>query len=66
MPKLLEVFLARPTGRRPQGRPMARWRDCISKLVWECIGIPQNELENVAGEREVWVSLLGHRDPNPD
>jgi len=25
----------------------------------ERLGIPQNELESVAGEREVWVSLLG-------
>jgi len=27
--------------------------------------IPQNELENVAGEREVWVSLLGLLPPRP-
>jgi len=25
----------------------------------ERLGSPQNELENVAGEREIWVSLLG-------
>jgi len=24
----------------------------------EHLGIPQNELENVAGEREAWVGLL--------
>jgi len=27
-------------------------------MAWERLGIPQNELENVAGEREVWVRLL--------
>ena len=48
----LEVFRARPTGRRPQGRPRTRWRDDISLLAWECLGIPQEELESVAGEKE--------------
>jgi len=37
--------------KRHRGRPMTRWP--------ERLRIPQNELENVAGEREVWVSLLG-------
>jgi len=30
-----------------------------------CRRLPQNELENVAGEREVWVSLLGLLPPRP-
>ena len=25
-----EVFRARPTGRRPRGRPRTRWIDCLS------------------------------------
>ncbi len=29
-----------PTGRRPWGRPRTCWRDYISHLVWECLGIP--------------------------
>jgi len=62
----LEVFQARPTGKRPRGRPRIRWRDYISRLAWECLGIPQNELENVAGEREVWVSLLCLLPPRSD
>ena len=28
-----EVFLARPTGRRPRGRPRTRWRDYICSLA---------------------------------
>ena len=44
----LEVFQARPTGRRPRGRPRTRWRDYISLLAWERLGIPQEELESVA------------------
>ncbi|PWA16014.1 hypothetical protein CCH79_00019358 [Gambusia affinis] len=47
-----EVFWARPTGRRPRGRPRTRWRDYVSRLAWERLGIPPEELEEVAGERE--------------
>jgi len=46
----LEVFQARPTGRRPRGRPRTRWRDYISLLAWERLGIPQEELECGWGE----------------
>ncbi|XP_061735811.1 si:dkey-100n23.5 isoform X4 [Nerophis ophidion] len=53
-----EVFRARPTGRRPRGRPRTRWEDYVSRLAWERLGIPREELDKVAGEREVWVSLL--------
>ncbi|KAK0151566.1 putative uncharacterized transposon-derived protein F52C9.6 [Merluccius polli] len=61
-----EVFRARPTGRRPQGRPRTRWRDYVSRLAWERLGIPQEELAEVAGEREVWASLLRLLPPRPD
>uniref|UniRef100_A0A8C4TBM5 Zgc:136493 n=1 Tax=Erpetoichthys calabaricus TaxID=27687 RepID=A0A8C4TBM5_ERPCA len=30
-----EVFRARPTRRRPRGRPRTRWRDYVSRLTWE-------------------------------
>jgi len=48
----LEAFKARPTGRRPWGRP----RTLEGIYLWAGLGTPQdpqNELENVAGEREV-------------
>ena len=61
-----EVFLARPTGRRPRGRPRTRWRGYISSLSRERLGIPQSELAGVAGEREVWGSLLKMLPPRPD
>ncbi|KAK0149377.1 hypothetical protein N1851_009898 [Merluccius polli] len=57
---------ARPTGRRPRGRPRTRWRDYVSRLAWERLGIPQEELAEVAGEREVWASLLRLLPPRPD
>lgn len=34
------------------------WRDYISYLVWECPGIPQEDLESVARERDVWNTLV--------
>ncbi|TWW59416.1 hypothetical protein D4764_06G0009460 [Takifugu flavidus] len=30
-----EVFRAYPSSRRPPGRPRTRWRDYVSRLVWE-------------------------------
>ncbi|XP_061625696.1 probable ATP-dependent RNA helicase DDX17 isoform X2 [Phyllopteryx taeniolatus] len=59
-----EVFRARPS--RPRGRPMTRWRDYILRLAWERLGIPPEELDVVAGEREVWASLLKLLPPRPD
>ncbi|TWW71602.1 hypothetical protein D4764_16G0000990, partial [Takifugu flavidus] len=44
-----EVFRACPSGRRPPGRPRTRWRDYVSRLAWERLGIPPDELEEVAG-----------------
>ena len=61
-----EVFRARPTGRRPRWRPRTRWRDYVSRLAWEHLGIPLEELDEVAGERKVWASLLRLLPPWPD
>ncbi|KAK3512562.1 hypothetical protein QTP70_017239, partial [Hemibagrus guttatus] len=47
-----EVFRAFPTGKRPRGRPRTRWRDYVFRLAWERLGVPPEELEEVARERE--------------
>ncbi|KAK3524866.1 hypothetical protein QTP86_010089 [Hemibagrus guttatus] len=60
-----EVFWACPTGKRPQGRPRTRWRDYVSRLTWERLGIPPEELEEVSRERGVWASLLRLLPPRP-
>jgi len=57
-----EEFRARPTGRRPRGRPRTCWRDYVSRLA---SGSPPEELEEVAGDRDVWVSLLLPPRPDP-
>jgi len=42
-----------------------RWRDYISLLAWERLGIPQEELEIVAGEKEAWEAPLRRLPPRP-
>ncbi|TWW66958.1 hypothetical protein D4764_20G0009900, partial [Takifugu flavidus] len=49
-PLLLHV--ERSQMRRPTGRPRTRWRDYVSRLAWECLGIPPDELEEVRRELE--------------
>ncbi|KAK0155726.1 Retrovirus-related Pol polyprotein from type-1 retrotransposable element R2 [Merluccius polli] len=49
-----------------RGRPRTRWGDYVSRLAWERLRIPQEELDEVAGEREVWASLLRLLPPRPD
>ena len=62
-----EVFQARPVGRGgPRGRPRTRWRDYISALAGEWLGIPPSEMVNVAREGEVWGPLLEQLPPRPD
>ncbi|KAI3361979.1 hypothetical protein L3Q82_012326, partial [Scortum barcoo] len=47
-----EVFQARvPPGGGPRGRPRTRWRDYVSRLAWERLGIPPEELEEVSGKQ---------------
>ncbi|KAK3544200.1 hypothetical protein QTP86_008347 [Hemibagrus guttatus] len=43
-----------PTGKRPRGRPRTRWRDYVFRLAWERLGVPPEELEEVARERELY------------
>ena len=62
-----EVFRARSTRRKPQGRPRTRWRDYVSRLAWECLGIPWEELEWL-GRGKSGLPCLGccPRNPIPD
>jgi len=41
-------------------------RDPGERLAWERVGVPPEELEEVAGDRDVWVSLLKLLPPRPD
>ena len=38
----------------------------ISRLAWENLGVPQEMLVEVAGERNTWISLLKLLLPQPD
>ena len=61
-----EVLEARPTGRRPRGRPRTRWRDYMDSLALDRLGILQEEVDDVARERETWSSLVEMLPPRPD
>ena len=61
-----EVFRTSPIGRRPRGRPRTRWRDYVSQLALERLGIPPDGLEEVCVDREVWASLLRMLPPRPE
>ncbi|KAK3565397.1 hypothetical protein QTP86_007934 [Hemibagrus guttatus] len=56
-----EVFRACPTGKRPRGRPRTRWRNHVFRLAWERLGVPPEELEEVARERELRDTILPYK-----
>ncbi|KAK3564250.1 hypothetical protein QTP86_011970 [Hemibagrus guttatus] len=60
-----EVFRACPTGKRPRGRPRTRWRDYVFRLAWENLGVPPEELEEVARKREERKCLFSHAARKP-
>lgn len=41
------------------------WRDYVSPLIWECLEVPPEELEEVARGMGVWPSLLKFLPPDP-
>ncbi|KAI3377236.1 hypothetical protein L3Q82_009147 [Scortum barcoo] len=60
----------------PGRRPRTRWRDYVSQLAWERLGVPPEELEEVSGsgfpvfgESNIWKgnddALLNHPAHNP-
>lgn len=61
-----EVIQARTFRKRTLGRPRTIWRDYVSTLAWECLGIPQSESKDVARERDVWDPLLELLLPRTD
>lgn len=48
----VELHQAHPIGWSPWGS------DYTSELAWECCGIPQEDLDSVAWDREVWTDFL--------
>ncbi len=63
-----KVFQARPTGRRPRGRPRTRWRDYVSRLAWERLGVPLKSWRKWLGRGKSGHLCLDccPRDPAPD
>lgn len=44
-------------------RPRTLWRDNKSHVAWKRLGILQDELENVAGKRDVWTCFYCNLNP---
>lgn len=47
---LLEISLFR-------GRPRTHWRDYVSGLAWECVRVPQEELDKVVRQESGLLCL---------
>jgi len=61
---LLELFWGTSSHlQRDCGRPRICWRYYISLLAWECLRVPLEELDSVAGERDASISLLDLLSP---
>lgn len=53
------MFQTCPIRSGPQGGPRTCWRDYNSYMLWECLDVPMDKLEEVAEVyREVWVALM--------
>ncbi|TWW57306.1 hypothetical protein D4764_07G0000250 [Takifugu flavidus] len=61
----VEPLLLHTRGVSWGGQPRTRCRDYISRLAWQWLGVPPEELMEVARERAVWASLLKLLPPRP-
>jgi exonuclease III len=61
-----QILSAQPSGRRPRGRPRMRWMDQIQSISCDRLGIPYQELESMAKDRETWKSMLNMLPPRPE
>ena len=53
-----QLMDALPSGKRPRGRPIIRWRNYVKDLAWLRLGIPPEKLPLVAGDWNAWRSQL--------
>ena len=60
-----QVLLAKPTAKRPRGRPRSRWSNCISDIAWSHLGVEQVELSEIAVDPDIFQVLHGLLPPWP-
>jgi hypothetical protein len=51
------IFVGRPEGSRPLGRPRRRWKDNIKMDLWE-IGFGDVDWIHLAQDRDRWRALV--------
>ena len=49
-----QALIAKANGKRPVGRPRARWTNYIKDLGWNRLGLQLSEMMDVMEDREVW------------
>ncbi|GFT52267.1 hypothetical protein TNCV_9011 [Trichonephila clavipes] len=50
-----KIFLAKPMGNRPRGRPTLRWIDCVEK---DLNILKVKNWKTVAKSRDAWIKVL--------
>ena len=58
MGRLHRVFVGKPEGKRPLGRPRRRWEDNI-KIELQEVGRGRGDWMELAQDRDSWRLLLG-------
>lgn len=58
MPSSREIHFTFPTSKKPLGRSRIHRREYTLMLAWDELKVPLDEVEEVAGEKEVCRSLL--------
>jgi hypothetical protein len=51
------VFVVKPEGKRPLGRPRLRWKDNIKMDLWE-VGCEGMDWIGLAQDRHMWRALI--------
>lgn len=51
-------ILVRATWRKPLGRPRTGCRDYVSRVGWEYLTTPQEELGDVGKDKGAWADLV--------
>ena len=61
-----QILFAQPTGTRPLGRPRMRWLDQIESMAFYRLGVPSEELSDLALDRFQWEELTRMLPSQPE
>ena len=61
-----QILFVQPTGMRPLGRPRMRWLDQIESMAFYRLGVPSEELSDLALDRSHWKELTRMLPSQPE